>query len=85
MNVRLVRGPFGTYFLIAADGQDLFFTVDVDLPRLASTFGWTPCPCGETDGTIDCEHKSTTEMIASAREFLDEHIGDEADDLGYFA
>ena len=44
--------------------------LDWDFPGLASTFGWTPCPCGTTDGTIDCEHRTAGEMIAEAHDFL---------------
>ena len=65
---------------------------DWDFPRLASVFGWPPCPCGTTDGTIDCEHRTVREMIADAHDFLCAHAGNKAsvhagkkaDDPGYF-
>jgi hypothetical protein len=60
------------------------FQLDWDFPSLASMFGFVPCDCGLTDGTIECEHKIPHEMIASAIEFLDEHCGDVAEDIGYF-
>lgn len=45
------------------------------------------CSCKHdgTDGTIDCEcgMKALT-FIQDAQEYLDEHIGDEVDDPGYF-
>jgi hypothetical protein len=57
---------------------------DFDLQGIASTFGWTPCECGSTDGTGDCAHRKASDMIAEAQAFLDDHIGDQADDPGYF-
>ena len=57
---------------------------DWDYPGVASTFGWAPCDCGFTDGTVDCEHKTASEMIYEAGEYLDEHIGDVVEDPGYF-
>lgn len=60
------------------------FQLDWDFPSLASMFGFVPCECGKTDGTIECEHKTPYEMIASAREFLDGHCGDVVEDIGYF-
>lgn len=59
---------------------------DWDYPGVASTFGWTPCKeCRETDGTVDCAHHTASEMISSAREWLDDHIGKTVDDPGYFS
>jgi hypothetical protein len=43
-----------------------------------------PCPCGETDGTIDCRHRTVRQMISEARDFLLAHYGDTVDDPGYF-
>lgn len=44
------------------------------------------CPHDATDGTIACEACGMTasEFIASAHTYLDDHIGDTADDPGYF-
>ena len=37
-----------------------------------------------TDGTVDCEHRMASEMIAEACEYLDGQIGESFDDPGYF-
>ncbi len=84
MKITLREGDLGTFLLIAADGRDLLVQTDWDFPGLASTFGWSACRCGETDGTIDCPHRSADEMIAEACDFLRAHAGDTADDPGYF-
>lgn len=57
---------------------------DWDRPMLARDLGWRPC-CDVTDGTVDCPHKTASEMIAEAGEYLDEHLGEPFDDPGYFA
>lgn len=85
MKITFARGDFGfTYLVVAEDGRDILIQSDWDYPGLASTFGWTPCECGTTDGTVDCPHKTASRMIAEAQEFLDRHIGDSVDDPGYF-
>ena len=84
MSITLHRGDFGTFLLQADDGREILIQTDWDFPCVATAFGWNPCPCGHTDGTVDCEHRTAREMIAAAREFLDEHIGVTADDPGYF-
>ena len=38
-----------------------------------------PVLVGETDGTVDCDHKTAGEMIADARDFLTAHAGDTTD------
>jgi hypothetical protein len=45
-----------------------------------------PCDHGGTDGTVSCDDcgMSVAEFIASARDYLDDHIGATADDPGYF-
>ena len=83
--IELGRSDFGTYTIIDIHtGQDILVQLDWDFSGIASTFGWIACECGETDGTIDCHHKTATEMIDSARDYLDDHIGDRAEDPGYF-
>lgn len=84
MQITIKQGDFGTYRLEAEDGRDILIQTDFDFPGIASTFGWTPCVCGATDGTVDCAHRTATDMIAEAQAFLDDHIGDQADDPGYF-
>jgi hypothetical protein len=84
MKIALHEGDFDTFLVAAEDGRDLLVQMDFDFPGLASTFGWSPCSCGATDGTVDCAHQTASEMIAEARDFLSAHVGDTADDPGYF-
>lgn len=84
MRVTLAAGPFGTYRLLSGTNEDLFLQSDSDFPRVVSMFGWVPCHCRDTDGTIDCQHRTAVDMIADARRYLDEHLGVTVDDPGYF-
>ena len=85
-----VSGEPGSYDWDTRDeSRTVLVQDDWDRPGLASSFGWTPCDCGETDGTIDCAHKTAGEMITEATEYLDslDHLSDSAyvEDPGYFA
>lgn len=71
------------FLLRYEDDKTVLFQADWDYPSLASNFGWVACECGETDGTIDCPHKTASRMIAEAEEFLDAHVGDVILDPGY--
>lgn len=89
--IALENGPHGTYIIRNDDGRDLLVQVDYDFCGIASTFGWMKliseaCEHVHTDGTVDCRDCSlkVSDFIASAREFLDEHIGDQVEDPGYF-
>lgn len=84
--VELAGGDVGgTYELVDLDsGKSLLFQADWDFPGLATSFGFVPCKCGRTDGSVDCPHKTASQMIAEAQDFLDEHIGDQIPDPGYF-
>ena len=84
MKITLREGNFGTFRIVAEDGRDILVQADWDFSGLASTFGWSPCSCGETDGTVDCPHRTADEMISEARTFLRERAGDTVDDPGYF-
>jgi hypothetical protein len=85
MKVTLQRGNLGfTYLLVTEDGRDILIQSDWDYPGIANTFGWVPCECGATDGTVNCLHKTASQMIAEAQEFLDDHIGDSVEDPGSF-
>jgi hypothetical protein len=85
MKITLERGDFGfTYLLVAEDGRDILIQSDWDYPGTATTFGWRACECGATDGTVNCPHKTASEMIADAQAYLDEHIGESVEDPGYF-
>ncbi len=73
----LLNGDCGTYMLVNENGEETLVQSDWDFPSTATTFGWVACPyCTYTDGTVDCDHRTASEMIADAREFLDDHIGD---------
>lgn len=66
-------------------GRSLMIYTDFDYPAIAGDFGWIPCPfCQSTDGTVDCKHRNTSAMIQSAEHFLYNHIGEIAEDPGYF-
>jgi len=85
--ITIEQGQFGSDYVVAqvGGGETLLVTTDYDYPGLASTFGWVPCDCGETDGTVDCPHRTASEMISEAAEYLDNHVGDEVEDPGYFS
>ena len=85
--IRLEEGQFGWDFYIinTETSENILIQTDWEYPGVASLFGWIPCrKCRNTDGTIDCNHKKAHSMIESARNFLDNHIGDEVEDPGYF-
>ena len=63
----------------------LLVQTDWDFPGTACAFGFVPCYCGETDGTVDCAHRTASDMIAAAADFLDEHEGEIVPDPGYFS
>ena len=64
--------------------EPIYSQLDYDYPGIASAWGYVPCECGYTDGTVDCEHKSASDMIADAWSYLEEHEGEYARDPGYF-
>lgn len=84
--IRLEAGDFGWVYLIVnlETGEDVLIQADWDYPGTATSFGWEACPCEMTDGTVDCEHRTASEMIEEAGEYLTDHIGDEIEDPGYF-
>ena len=80
--LRLEQGPegspnfcFGLYNETGACA--LFVQSDWDYAGLASMLGWTPCPCGHTDGTVDCGHRKVGDMLAEAFDYLSERDGQE--------
>jgi hypothetical protein len=90
-NIRLEQGEFNFCFIIRRVSrikeereQTVLIQTDWDYPGTASTFGWSVgCDCS-TDGTVDCQHKTASEHIASAYDFLCENIGKVVEDPGYF-
>jgi hypothetical protein len=74
----LVQAPEGAPnfcfgFYDAETGECLdFIQSDWDWAGMASTLGWCPCECGCTDGTVPCAHRTTSEMLASAFDYLAE-------------
>lgn len=74
--ITLTVTPYG-YDLTDDHGYEEFILSDWDYPSTAQRFGWVPCTmCNNTDGTVDCPHRTHTEMIQSAQMFLDEHDND---------
>ena len=76
---------FGTYILSNdEDDRTIPIQTDWDFPGVASPFGWTPCDeCQDTDGKVDCAHKTAHTMITEAAAYLDDEP-DGADNPGYF-
>lgn len=91
MKIQLLSAEFGCYLILAPEKTSgvntLLVQTDWDFPGVAGTFGWQACPCGFTDGTVDCKHKTASEMIRDAAEFLDSIADTETfvDDPGYFS
>tara|TARA_Y100001938_G_C7747184_1_gene262157 strand:- start:111 stop:371 length:261 start_codon:yes stop_codon:yes gene_type:complete len=86
MEITLENGPFNFTFVVTSeDDRSFLVQSDWDYPGLANTFGWIPCECGETDGTIDCEHKTASEMIDDAHTFLLNNTGIKTEDPGFFS
>ena len=84
MKIALRESDFGSFVVVGNKGRSILVQNDWDFPKLASVFGWLPCHCGTTDGTIDCEHRTARDMIGEAYDFLRAHSGDVTDDPGYF-
>jgi len=84
MKISVESEQFGCY-LISNDEDDrtILIQVDYDYCGVASSFGWVACECGFTDGTVDCGHRTASEMISEASEYLDE-CDHEVGDPGYF-
>ena len=83
MPVRLEQGPegspnfcFGLYDVETGECLN-FVQSDWDYAGLASSLGWAPCDCGRTDGTVNCEHRTVSEMLSEAFDYLSERDGEE--------
>ena len=66
------------------ESRTILVQTDWDYPSLASCVGYVCCDCGDTDGTIDCAHKTAGRMITEAAKWLNNHLGEPFDDPGYF-
>lgn len=79
MTVTLEQGPEGApnfcFGLYAGDECVEFVQTDWNYPSLAASIGFVPCECGATDGTVDCVHKTATQMISAAFDYLAERDG----------
>lgn len=67
-------------FLIVADGasplgDSVLVQSDWDYPGVASRTGFVPCECGATDGTVDCPHRTASDMISAAYGWLEARDG----------
>ena len=77
--------------------ESILIQTDWDFPGVASTFGWSPrflqvsprreCGHASTDGTVDCPDcgLKAGDFIESARQFIEDNDGAEAEDPGYFS
>jgi hypothetical protein len=72
MKVTLESGPWRTFLLRSETGQTRLVQHDGDFPGVARTFGWS----GREDGS--------PEAIWDAYDFLQQVVGESADDPGYF-
>ena len=85
MKITIERAQYGLWLIRAEDGRAILAQVDWDFPGLAQDFGFVPCThCQETDGTVDCAHRTVGETVADAGEFLNENVGIWVEDPGYF-
>ena len=90
-NIRLEIGDLNFCFIVRKVSrikeereQSVLIQTDWEYPGTASTFGWSVgCDCS-TDGTVDCLHKTASEHMASAYEYLSDNIGKVVEDPGYF-
>jgi hypothetical protein len=82
--IRLDKANGGFLITSLDSGSDIFIQTNWDYPGIASTFGWQACTCGITDGTVDCQHNTASEMISDAYDFLVENDGECVEDPGYF-
>jgi hypothetical protein len=94
--MKLESNDFGTYLIVADNGDSRLIQSDWDFPGTARSFGWdmrdvqqegiAKCEHDETDGTVTCPRcgLTATDFISAAGEWLDDNIGAEAEDPGYF-
>ena len=80
------------FLIVKTDGDpysetdSILIQSDWDYPGIASRMGLCPCECGATDGTVDCSHKTATDMISAAYDHIRENDGIEFPELDeYFS
>lgn len=82
---RLTSEQIGYLVTDTDTGKSIYYQSDWDYPRLASDFGHdVTCHCGATDGTVDCPHTTTSDMITAADDWLFANDGLEVDGVGTF-
>ena len=65
--------------------ESVYLQFNCDKAAFAGAIGWVPCEdCHYTDGTVNCKHRLSIDMIASAIDWLDSHVDDQFADPGYF-
>lgn len=86
MKITLRSIGAGQFVLESEDGRSVHCGADYDHCGIAGNFGWRPCECGSTDGTVDCPDcgRKAGDMIAEATAVLYDHDGDSFEDPGYF-
>lgn len=72
MKIALEQGPYSTFLLRAETGDTRLVQFDSDFPGVARSFGWEGPP------------RETRESIWDAYEFLEQNVGADIDDPGYF-
>lgn len=72
MKINLDYGPFFTFLLKGEKGESRLVQFDADFPGVARAFGWRGPP------------RDTPRSIWDAYEFLEENVGADIDDPGYF-
>jgi hypothetical protein len=74
----LIEREHCSFLITLLDGDkepSILVQTDWEYPAFASELGWEPCDCGETDGTVDCQHKTASQMISEASQVLLEACG----------
>jgi hypothetical protein len=70
---------------VKRDDGMLLHVIEDGYCSVARYFGWVACEkCDTTDGSVDCEHHTAQDMTASAGEFLENNVGAETDDPGWW-
>jgi hypothetical protein len=52
MKIALREVGVGRVLAVATNGPAVLVQTDLDFAGLVPTFGWFPCRCGATDGTV---------------------------------